>query len=178
MTERRQWTLAIGLTMLLVFGVALALKISPQVNLLGVGSGAPEFHAKNLRTGLPASLADYRGKVVLLNVWATWCVPCRLEMPSMERLYRRLGGPDFKVVAVSIDKEGEDVVMAFVRELDLTFDILHDRSGKIQQQYQTTGVPESYVVDRHGLIRKRVMGAMEWDSPANDVLLRRLLDEH
>lgn len=176
MNERRQWSLTIGLTMLLVFGVALALKISPQVNLLGVGSRAPEFYAKNLRTGLPASLGDYRGKVVLLNVWATWCVPCRLEMPSMERLHRRLGGSDFKVVAVSIDKEGEDVVMAFVRELDLTFDILHDPPGAIQEIYQTTGVPESFVIDRDGVIVKKVIGAAEWDGPVNETLIRRLID--
>lgn len=98
-------------------------------------------------------------------------------MPAMERLAQRLAGTDFRVVAVSIDKDDSTVVSAFARQLGLTFDILHDQSGKIQEQYQTTGVPESFVVDRHGVIRKRVMGAMEWDSPANDVLIRRLLDE-
>ncbi|MGH2668134.1 MAG: TlpA disulfide reductase family protein [bacterium] len=176
MTDGRRWSTALGLVMALVFGVALAIKIAPEVKLLEPGDAAPEFTARNVRTGRPASIADYRGQVVLLNVWATWCQPCRLEMPSMERLHRRLGGPDFKVVAVSIDKEDEAVVLAFVRELGLTFDILHDRSGAIQQVYQTTGVPESFVIDRSGVIIKKVIGAAEWDGPVNEILIRRLID--
>src|SRR2546430_7297245 len=110
MTPPRQWTVAIGVVMALVFGTALVIKIRPQIDLLGVGSAAPGFHATDLRTGHATTLADYRGKVVLLNVWATWCQPCRVEMPSMERLYRRLGdggSGDFRVVAGSIDEEGD-----------------------------------------------------------------------
>ena len=104
MTPTRTWTIAIGTVMGLVFGVALVVKIWPQLDLVAVGSRAPEFRAVNLRTGRPASLADYRGKVVLVNIWATWCQPCRIEMPSMERLHRKLGGNDFAVVAVSVDE--------------------------------------------------------------------------
>lgn len=176
MTQRHQWSLGLGLAMLLIFGVALAIKVSPQLNLVEVGSRAPTFHAMNVRTGHPASLADYRGKVILLNVWATWCQPCRIEMPSMERLHQRLAGKDFAVVAVSVDKEGEDVVKAFVQELGLNFDILHDQSGTIQQSYQTTGVPESFVIDRDGIIVKKTIGAAEWDGPVTETLIRRLID--
>src|SRR5438034_2992688 len=101
MTAQRQWTVGIGVVMALVFGTALVIKIRPQIDLLGVGSAAPGFRATDLRTGRPTTLADYRGKVVLLNVWATWCEPCRVEMPSMERIYRRLGeGGDFRIAAV------------------------------------------------------------------------------
>src|SRR5207253_5470621 len=143
MTQPRQWTIAIGVVMALVFGTALAIKIRPQIDLLGVGSGAPDFHATDLRTRRPTTLADYRGKVVLLNVWATWCQPCRVEMPSMERLYRRLGESGaFRVVAVSIDEQDDSVVMAFAHELGLSFDILHDQTAAIKQAYQATGVPE------------------------------------
>ena len=124
----------------------------------------------------PAALADYRGKVVLLNVWATWCPPCRIEMPSMERLHKTLAGTDFRIVAVSVDEDDSTVVNAFVRELGLTFDILHDQTGAIQGIYQTTGVPESFVIDRDGVIVKKVIGAVEWDGPVNEALIRRLLD--
>jgi peroxiredoxin len=87
-------------------------------------------------------------------------------------------GTDFQVLAVSVDVVDSTVVNAFVKQLGLTFDVLHDRQGEISQQYQTTGVPESFVIDRHGVIVKKVIGAAEWDGPVNDVLIRRLLDEH
>jgi peroxiredoxin len=177
MTEPRRWSVAIGVVMALVFGTALVIKIRPQIDLLGVGSTAPGFHATNLGTGRPATLADYRGKVVLLNVWATWCLPCRVEMPSMERLYRRLGGDAFRVVAVSIDEQGDSVVRAFTRELGLTFEILHDPTGAIKRDYQATGVPESWVINRDGIIVKKVIGASEWDGPVNETLIRRLIDD-
>src|SRR5213595_4189834 len=133
MTPPRQWTVAIGVVMALVFGTALVIKIRPQIDLLGVGSTAPTFHATDLRTGRPATLADYRGRVVLLNVWATWCEPCRVEMPSLERLSRKLGGGGFTVVAVSIDEDGDSVVAAFARDLGLSFDIMHDQTGAMKQ---------------------------------------------
>ena len=123
------------------------------------------------------TFADYGGKVVLLNVWATWCEPCRVEMPSLERLYRRLGGSDFRVVAVSIDEDGDSVVRSFARNLGLTFDILHDPTAAIRRDYQATGVPESWVINRDGVIVKKVIGAAEWDGPVNEILIRRLIDE-
>ncbi|HYL55056.1 MAG TPA: TlpA disulfide reductase family protein [Gemmatimonadales bacterium] len=178
MTGPRQWTVVIGVTMALVFGTALVIKIRPQIDLVGVGSTAPEFRGKDLATGRAMTLADYRGKVVLLNVWATWCEPCRVEMPSLERLHRRLGGgTDFHIVAVSIDEDGDSVVAAFARQLGLTFQILHDQSGAIKRDYQATGVPESWVINRDGVIIKKVIGASEWDGPVNETLIRRLLDE-
>ena len=176
MTRTPPWTITIGTVMALVFGVALAVKIWPQLDLVAVGSRAPEFRAVNLRTGRPASLADYRGKVVLVNIWATWCQPCRIEMPSMERLHRKLGGNDFAVVAVSVDEADSSAVLQFTRDLGLSFDILHDRAGAIQRLYQTTGVPESFVIERDGIIVKKVIGPAEWDGPVNEVLIRKLID--
>lgn len=176
MSQTRQWTIAIGIVMALVFGVTLVSKIWPQLDLVGAGSRAPAFSAVNVRTGRPTSLADYRGKVILLNVWATWCQPCRVEMPSMERLHRKLGGKDFDVVAVSIDEGDSSAVTKFAQELGVTFDILHDRAGAIQRIYQTTGVPESFVIDRDGIIVKKVIGAAEWDGPVNETLIRKLTD--
>jgi peroxiredoxin len=176
MTNRQQATLIATLVSTAVFGVALASKLRPQIALIEVGSQAPQFEAIDLRTGRPTTLADYRGKVVLLNVWATWCLPCRVEMPSMQRLHQKLAGTDFRLLAVSVDADDSTAVNAFVRELKLTFDVLHDRVGAIQRIYQTTGVPESFVIDQDGMIVKKVIGPAEWDGPVNEALIRRLLD--
>jgi len=176
MSNRRQWTAVVGTVMAIGFGLAFAIKIRPQIALLGVGSRAPDFPAMHLTADRPATFAEHRGHVVLLNIWATWCQPCRVEMPAIERLSRKFAGTDFRVVAVSIDKDGPEVVMEFVKELGLTFEIWHDRSGDIQRIYQTTGVPETFVIDREGVIIKKVIGAAEWDSPVNEILIRRLLD--
>jgi peroxiredoxin len=176
MSQSRQWTAVVAIVTTVVFGLALAVKLRPQFDLVEVGSRAPVFPAMDLATGQPATFDRYRGQVVLLNVWATWCQPCRVEMPSMERLHRAFAGTDFRIVAVSIDKEGPDVVQRFVEELGLTFDILHDQTADIQRIYQTTGVPESFVIDRNGVIIKKVIGAAEWDGPVTETLLRRLLD--
>ena len=148
-----------------------------------VGTQAPDFEAVDLQ-GRAVSLSDLRGEVVFLNVWATWCPPCREEMPSMQRLYERLGPEGLRIVAVSIDSDpgktdasgrpGGDV-QEFAEEYGLTFDIWHDPSGEIQQVYRTTGIPESFVIDRNGIIVKKVIGATEWDSDANVELFRRLL---
>jgi len=174
MTNRQQWVAIASGAMALVFVVALVIKIRPQMNLLEVGSRAPDFHAVDLASGRATTLADYKGKVILLNIWATWCQPCRVEMPAIERLHKKLGGTDFQVVSVSIDADGDSVVTAFARNLGLTFQILHNQSGDIQQIYQTTGVPESFVIDRDGIIVKKVIGAAEWDGPVNETLIERL----
>lgn len=176
MSNRQQWTLIAGVVMTAVFGVALAAKLRPQLNLIEVGSSAPDFKAVELPSGRPASIKTYRGKVVLLNIWATWCPPCKIEMPSMERLHRKLASTDFQLVAVSVDEQDSTVVNKFVDEMGLTFPILHNQDGSIRQIYQTTGVPESFVIDRDGVIVKKVIGAADWDAPVNENLIRRLLD--
>jgi len=176
MTNRQQWTLIAGVVMTAVFGVALAIKLRPQLNLIEVGSTAPDFDALQLPSGKPVTIEDYRGKVVLLNIWATWCPPCKVEMPSMESLHRKLAGTDFRLVAVSVDEEDSTVVNAFVKEMGLTFEILHNRDASIRRIYQTTGVPESFVIDRDGVIVKKIIGAADWEAPVNEALIRRLLD--
>lgn len=148
------------------------------------GSQAPDFAFQSL-TGGVLRLSDYEDHVVLVNVWATWCAPCREEMPSMQRLYDALEGEDFEILAVSVDApmgqsdangyEGGDLA-AFAKELDLSFPILHDPRGSIQQMYQTTGVPESFVIAKGGLIFKKRAGQEVWDAPENQELIRRLLD--
>ncbi|TVP56271.1 MAG: TlpA family protein disulfide reductase [Gemmatimonadales bacterium] len=155
-----------------------------RLHAVGPGVQAPYFEAVTLE-GEPASLDDYRGQVVLLNIWATWCPPCRYEMPSMQRLYEELEGEDFEIVAVSVDARvgqrdvdgmpGGDI-RAFSDSLSLTFPILHDPQGRIRRAYQTRALPESFVIGRDGQIYRKVAGATEWDRPQYVDFIRRLLD--
>lgn len=182
---RRQWlgVWAVLATIALLVGAGWLFR--DRFLPVEVGSRAPGFSAY-LLDGTPTSLEELRGEVVLLNIWATWCPPCREEMPSMQRLYEELGPEGLRIVAVSIDaprgkvdsggRPGGDIA-GFARRMGLTFDIWHDPSGRIQQTYRTLGVPESFVLDREGFIVKKVLGATEWDSGPNVDLIRRLLQE-
>ena len=147
------------------------------------GTPAPEFAVADL-DGDIVRLSDHRGHVVMVSIWATWCGPCRYEMPSMERLYEEFAEEGLEILAVSIDADagtfdlfgrpGGDI-QAFADSLGLTFPLLHDPSGHIQQVYQTTGVPETFLVGRDGIIYKKVAGGTEWDAPDHQELIRRLL---
>jgi cytochrome c biogenesis protein CcmG, thiol:disulfide interchange protein DsbE len=162
---------------LLVGAVALA-RLGVQVEGITVGSRAPDFRAIDLATNDSVSLREkYRGSVTLVNVWATWCLPCRTEMPAMEQVYQALAPHGFKIAAVSIDEGSPEDVRAFGQELGLSFDLLQDRSNKVVQIYQTTGVPESFLLNREGVIVKRIIGPHDWNSPVNRKLIERLLQE-
>jgi peroxiredoxin len=172
---RKQWLVVGAIVLVLGAALALGLWLSPEIFPVEVGSKAPDFRAGALTGSATKTLADYQGQVVLLNVWATWCAPCRVEMPSIEHLHQEFGPQGLKVVAISIDEAGPDVVREFVRERGLSFEILLNPSRSIERIYQTTGVPESFVLNRDGVIVKKVIGATEWDSAVNRDLIRRLL---
>lgn len=176
MAKRRQWVWWAATAGVLAALLAAGWSVRDRFLPMDVGTRAPDFRAVDLQ-GRPVSLADLRGQVVLVNIWATWCEPCRAEMPSMQRLHDELGPRGLKIVAVSVDKAptGAAELRAFAKELGLTFTIWHDPSGRIQQTYRTTGVPESFLVGRDGVILKKVIGATEWDHPAQADLVRRLL---
>lgn len=174
----KQWVVVlVVLAGLLIGGTALVF-YGPEVQPVAVGKLAPDYQAMSLQSGDSIGVrSHYRGHVTLVNIWATWCVPCRVEMPSMQRLYDSLSSRGFRIAAVSIDQEGPEVVRQFVADLKLSFDIYQDRSGGIQQAYQTTGVPETFLLDSDGVIMKRVIGAHDWDSSADFALIRRLLGD-
>jgi peroxiredoxin len=119
----------------------------------------PDLNGRNLR------LSDHRGKVVLLNIWATWCPPCVYEMPSMEKLYREFKGENFEILAVSIDAGGGDIVAPFMKKHQLTFPALLDPEGTIKTLYGVTGVPESYIVDKQGILIEKIIGGRDWATP-------------
>jgi thiol-disulfide isomerase/thioredoxin len=120
----------------------------------------------------PMTLADFRGRMVLLNLWATWCVPCRKEMPALDRLQAKLGGPGFTVVPVSIDHRGRDAVARFYRELGLTsLGIYVDKSADGTYTVSAMGMPTTLLIDAQGRELGRVIGPAEWDGA---VMLSRL----
>jgi thiol-disulfide isomerase/thioredoxin len=116
--------------------------------------------------GKAGSLADFRGKFVLLNIWATWCIPCRKEMPTLDRLQARLGGPDFEVVTLSIDRGGADAVRKFYAQIGIrNLAITLDAKGEAPFKLGTVGVPTTLLINREGQEIGRLIGAAEWDSP-------------
>lgn len=130
------------------------------------------------RDGRAVTLADFRGKMVLLNLWATWCAPCVREMPTLDRLQARLGGPDFEVIVLSIDVGGIPAVKDFYRTLGLkALGIYVDKTTKAIQDLKITGLPTTLLVDRKGREIGRTIGPAEWDSPDAVELIRRYLQE-
>lgn len=138
---------------------------------------APELAFKDL-DGRLVRLSDQRGKVVLVNFWATWCPPCRREMPSMERLYQKLKDQPFTILAVD-QMENFDLVFTFTGQLDPapTFPILLDSEGRSARAWGVKGLPASFVVDKQGRIAYRAMGGREFDHPEIEKRLRELIAE-
>lgn len=128
--------------------------------------------------GNPRTLADFRGKVVLLNVWATWCLPCRKEMPTLDRLQAALGGPDFEVVALSIDRGGPEKVRKFYAEIGIRHLAIHiDTSAKAGFALATAGLPTTLLVDRQGQELGRLVGPAEWDAPDMVAFLKSIIEQ-
>jgi thiol-disulfide isomerase/thioredoxin len=125
--------------------------------------------------GRPASLADFRGRVVLLNLWATWCAPCVEELPSLDRLQSRMGGPGFEVVALSLDRGGRAQVEPFLARIGVRALRPHlDPGSAAMAALRPRGLPTTYLIDREGRIAGRLEGTADWDSPA----ARRLIERH
>jgi peroxiredoxin len=138
------------------------------------GVPAPNFTLPGL-DGKMVSLNDYKGKVVLLNIWATWCPPCVDEMPSMEKLHQELKSEAFEILAVSIDVLGAKEVIPFMKKHKLSFPALTDTKGAIKSLYQTTGVPESFIIDKDGIVVEKIMGPRDWATPGAIHYFRNLI---
>jgi cytochrome c biogenesis protein CcmG, thiol:disulfide interchange protein DsbE len=177
MTARQQWSVVGAIVVFMGAGLLAASHyMKDELFPVTLGSTAPDFRAKVLGDSRYKTLADYKGQVVLLNIWATWCPPCQAEMPSLERLYQAYGDKGLKLVAVSIDDYvTEDSIRAFAKNFGITFEILHDSTHAIERLYQTTGYPESFVIGREGTIRKKWIGPDDWSSQGNRALVAQLL---
>jgi cytochrome c biogenesis protein CcmG, thiol:disulfide interchange protein DsbE len=179
-TSGQQWSVVGAIVAVLGIGwVAGSHLLKDELVGVDVGSRAPMFAGATVDGSARAkSLDDYKGKVVLLNVWATWCGPCRTEMPSIEALHKAMGPKGLHVVAVSIDDPGKgDDIRKFLRDYKLTFEVLHDSTQAIQKAYQTTGVPETFIIAADGTIRKKVIAAVDWNSEPNRALIAALLKD-
>ena len=157
---------------------AVAVGLAAAGGLLALGHRgprlAPDFAAPDL-AGHAVRLSALRGKVVVLNLWTTWCPPCREEMPSMERLYGQLRDRDFQLLAVSQDEDGSKTVEPFVRQLGITFPVLLDPERQVGERYGVWGYPETFIIDHNGYVVERVIGPRDWATPAQRAALEALI---
>ena len=145
-----------------------------QRGVVKPGEPAPNFQLRDME-GRIVSLSDLRGKVVLLNFWATWCGPCRVEMPAMERLYRTYDRKDFEILAVSTDAQGVAVTRPFQQENRLTFPILHDADFRVGLSYGARTLPMTFMVDPQGIVRQDIFDARDWEAPEAHQLIEMLM---
>lgn len=156
----------------LVAGCAGDDKAAPVASVVSIGKPAPAYSAQ-LMDGTPVSLADLKGEVVLLNVWATWCKPCRQEIPALDSLHREFGPRGFRVAGVSIDVVTDTVaIVSFARDLGASYTLWLDPDDKVSTTFRAIGVPSTYLIDREGVLRWRHMGPVK----ATDPVLRAILD--
>ena len=147
----------------------------PKLHEIKEHPAAPDF---TLPTpgGKKVSLKDYRGKVVFLNFWATWCPDCRTEMPTMDRLYQEFKGQGLEIVAVNVKDKREDA-LAFAKKLKITYPILMDPEGEAGLLYGAFGMPATYLIDRKGVVLARMWGGADWYSPAARNLIKTLVEQ-
>ncbi|HEB82717.1 MAG TPA: TlpA family protein disulfide reductase [Gammaproteobacteria bacterium] len=151
--------------------------LSHNLKPIGQVVKAPDFTLKNMDEE-DVRLSDFRGKVILLNFWATWCPPCVREMPSMERLQKAVDTKAFKVLAVN-QMEDEDQVFAFTGSLpeDPTFEIVFDKKSEVARAYNVRGLPTTYLLDKKGVVRYRAVGGREFDHPEVIKIINQLIAE-
>ncbi len=156
---------------ILIFAIVIIFSVvfidnPPPANSAGVpdkGTVAPDFALATM-DGKTVRLSDYRGQIVFLNFWATWCPPCRNEMPAMEKLHKVMQGYDFVILAVSIDQATTYHVKSFVNKKRYSFPVLHDVTKEVAANYGVSGIPTTLIVDKGGVIVSRLIGGRAWDS--------------
>ena len=161
-------------SLLVLSAVVIAMGVTPRGNGgPAVSSLAPDFELKDLAGNL-VRLSDYRGKVVFLNFWATWCPPCREEIPSIQALGKNFTWEKFKIVAVSLDRVSTAAVKDFAAKNNISFLVLHDTDGAAAEKYRVLSIPTTFILDRNGVVIKKYIGSRNWQDPAFIQELRKL----
>jgi len=169
------WILpALALLLVFVYGFLTRQPADSDDTAPRLGKPLADFTLPDLQ-GRSVQLTALRGKVVFVNVWATWCPPCVEEMPTMQQLYDRLHGRGLEILAVSLDALGAQVVAPFIQSHRLSFPTLLDTKNLVQRLYRTTGVPESFIVDKRGILVEKVVGPRDWAQPQLLAQFERLL---
>ncbi len=145
----------------------------PSTTAVFTGDVAPDFSLEDTK-GNKVTLSSLRGKVVMVNFWATWCPPCIEEMPSMERLNKFMAEEDFVMLAINTEKDGRTVVPDFLKKSPYTFPILYDDQGTVQQQYGVYKFPESFIVGKDGTVIEKIIGPLDWSSSKTVAYLKSL----
>ena len=145
----------------------------PTTASVVTGEVAPDFKLEDTK-GNQVSLSGLRGKVVMVNFWATWCPPCIEEMPSMERLNEAMADDDFVLLAINTEKNGRSVVPPFLNKTPYTFPILYDDKGNVQKQYGVYKFPESFIIRKDGTVDQKIIGPLDWSSPKTIAYLKSL----
>ena len=149
---------------------------APSIKIVTAGDRAPAFRLPTTE-GRFVNLSDHRGKVVMIHFWATWCPPCVDEMPELEALHRQLKGKDFELLAISVDEGGPGIVTAFMKKHGISYPVLLDPARSISGLYGTFKFPETYIIDRDGVVAYKAIGSREWTTPVNMNIVKNIMDQ-
>lgn len=164
-----------GLSLIVYFVSRRAVK--EKEPLVAVGLHVPNLEVVDAVTSRKLSLADFKGKVLFINFWATWCQPCREEMPSMEELFKHfMDNKDFVMLTI-LFRDDPQTGINYLKQNGFNFPVMLDEEGQTARAYGLTGVPETYIVDKEGILREKIIGPYQWDSPEALELISRLLKE-
>ncbi len=171
------------LAALLLIGLSLIVYFVSQRDtgkkepIAAVGLPAPNLEVADAATGRTLSSSDFKGRVLFINFWATWCQPCREEMPSIEGLFKHfMDNKDFVMLTV-LFRDDPQTGINYLRQNRFNFPLMLDMGGQAARAYGLTGVPETYIVDKKGILREKIIGPYQWDSPEALELISRLLKE-
>lgn len=164
------------LFLILIFCMSLFIFACGQEStILKVNDPAPDFSLID-RQGKIWTLSELKGQVVFINFWATWCPPCLKELPSMQKLYTTLPKDSFKMLAI-LNKDKTTLADFVANQKGITIPILDDSQNVVGSKYFLTGLPETFIVDKQGIIRKKVIGGFQWDTPGSVQMIMRYINQ-